>query len=163
MYQFKDVWRPSLFWKYFWNSVKCYRNHFSVYSDCLCCFRCILINGDIIMAASEKQRAEKIITVASQRTINCQQVQDLSTELNLSWCRPTSPNTDDNTTANKNTIQIHIWIQIQIQAQRLRINCQQVQDLSTQLNLSWCRPVPPWLKYKYKYNCKSKSEHKNMN
>ena len=33
---------------------------------------------------------------------------------------------------------------------RPTINCQQVQDLSTELNLCWCTPAPRLLKYKYK-------------
>ena len=101
--------KPGPFQICVWNSVKSFRNHFCVKSHCLCCFRCILINGDIIMAASEKHWAEKIITVASRPTINCQQVQDLSTE--LSWCQPSPPwlkyrsniNTNTNAITNKPT------------------------------------------------------------
>ena len=62
------------------------------------------------MAASEKQRAEKIITVPSRPTINCQQVQDLSTshdansppDLNTNTDSNTDSNTDTNTDANLN-------------------------------------------------------------
>ena len=40
---------------------------------------------------------------------------------------------------------------------RPTINCQQVQDLSTGLNLCWCTPAPRLLKYKYKGRRKRQS------
>ena len=41
---------------------------------------------------------------------------------------------------------------------RPTINCQQVQDLSTGLNLCWCTPAPRLLKYKYKRPNKNTNE-----
>ena len=50
------------------------------------------------MAASEKQRSEKIITVASRPAINCQQLQDLSTSTDAD-----PPLMDSDTDSNTNT------------------------------------------------------------